>query len=64
MQVKWGHEIVFMYKGKISNPEILNKDAISIKEDDYEFDAVWVPIKDVIKGEKSLYPPFDYGRYL
>ena len=59
-----GHEIAFLYKGQITDESILSQKKVHIDEPDYEFDAVWVPFEQILKGDKPLYPVFDYRSVL
>jgi ADP-ribose pyrophosphatase YjhB (NUDIX family) len=59
-----GHEIVFMFKGELANKELRKQDKIHVVDADYEFDAVWVPVKELLNGDKPLYPSFDYSRFI
>ena len=59
-----GHEITFMFKGRVSDKSIEKKDAIHIQESDYEYTAYWISIKDVLEGKVILYPTADYKKYL
>jgi len=59
-----GHEITFMFKGRVSDKSIEKKDAIHIQESDYEYTAYWISINDVLEGKVILYPTADYKKYL
>lgn len=54
------HEIVFLYSGDLARKELYKQSPIHIIEDDHEFDAEWVPIKDILDGAIPLYPKFNY----
>jgi ADP-ribose pyrophosphatase YjhB (NUDIX family) len=58
------HEIAFLFKGVLERKELLNKDTFHVVEADYEFDATWVPIEDLLSGDKPLYPSSNYARFL
>jgi ADP-ribose pyrophosphatase YjhB (NUDIX family) len=55
-----GHEIVFMYIGDLKRKELYEQKVIHIVEETYEFDAEWIPVRDVMKGTKTLFPTFDW----
>ncbi len=59
-----GHEIAFLYKGTLSRKELTKQDTVRVLEDSYEFNAVWVPIDQILNGKKPLYPPTDYKKFL
>jgi len=59
-----GHEVIFLYKGTPEKKEWDMSKPLHIVEDTYEFDAVWVPIPDILTGDKPLYPALDYREYL
>lgn len=54
-----GHEIIFLYKGDLSNKNIYQQKFISIP-DDQNFPAEWVPISDILEDKIILYPSFNY----
>jgi 8-oxo-dGTP pyrophosphatase MutT (NUDIX family) len=58
------HEIVFLFKGDLQKKEIYDQQVIHIVEPDYEFDAMWVPIERILKGEVLLVPKTNWGKYL
>lgn len=53
------HEIIFLYKGDLSNKNIYQQKFISIP-DDQNFPAEWVPISDILEDKIILYPSFNY----
>lgn len=55
-----GHEIVFLYSGDLSRDELYERNPIHVIEDTYEFDAEWIPTKDILVGTIPLYPAMDY----
>ncbi len=57
------HEIVFLFKGRLARKELTEQNVIHIVEDSYEGDAVWVPIEEMLKGDRPLYPTTDYKKY-
>src|SRR3989344_4298780 len=59
-QGKKEHEIVFLYSGDLAKEELYETDPIKIVELDHEFEASWVPIKDILSGQIPIYPKFDY----
>lgn len=61
---KPGHQIVFLYEADLGDSEVYNKEIIHVVEEDYEFDAVWVPVKDVLEERVRLYPKYDYSKVL
>ncbi len=54
-----GHEIVFLYKGDLSNKEIYKKKIVPLADTE-EFPAEWVSISDILEGKVILYPSFNY----
>ncbi len=61
---KEDHEIAFLFKGTLARKELTEQDIIHIVDEKYEFDAVWVPIEELLNEEKPLYPSTDYKKYL
>ncbi len=59
-----GHEIVFLFKGTLSDPKLYKKDIVHIIEDGYEFDAEWIPNEYVINKKIRLYPEYEYSKIL
>jgi len=59
-QGKREHEIVFLYSGDLAKQELYETNPIKIIEPDHEFEANWVPIKDILSGKIPLYPKFNY----
>ena len=59
-----GHEIVFLYKGDLSNKALYEQEKIHIVEPYSEFDAEWVPIEDILNGKSILYPALNYSEVL
>lgn len=55
-----GHEIVFLFKGQLTKKELCEQESIHIDEDEYEFDARWIPIDKLLNGDAPLYPTLDY----
>ncbi|MES2315639.1 MAG: NUDIX domain-containing protein [Patescibacteria group bacterium] len=58
------HEIVFLYKGELSNKDLYKQEKIHIIEPNIEFDAEWISVKDVLEGKIILYPDLDYSGIL
>jgi len=58
------HEIAFLYKGKLTNEDILHLDIFHVVEDTYEFDAEWIAIEQILNGDTPLYPAAAYERLL
>ena len=61
---QYGHEITFLFKGDLGNRSFYDQDKIHIVENDYEFDALWIPIREVLEGKAVLYPEYDYSKVL
>lgn len=56
-----GHEIVFMYTGRLANSVLHTKDVISYAEHDgSQHEAVWIPAADILSGAARTYPTCDY----
>jgi ADP-ribose pyrophosphatase YjhB (NUDIX family) len=58
-----GHEIVFLYKGELTDKELYKKEKIKII-DGKEFFAEWIPLSDVQNGKIKLYPEFNYKKLI
>ncbi len=58
------HEIVFLFKGKPADRNLLKQDVLHVVEDGYEFDAVWVSTQELLEGDKPLNPKADYSKWL
>ena len=58
-----GHEIVFLYKGSPADKLDTSK-IIHVVDHEYEFDAVWVPVNELLKGTRPLYPECDYTKFI
>lgn len=61
---KPGHEITFMFSGEASDKSLNEKNPVHIVEPNYEFDAFWVPIEDIINKKVIVYPSCDYKKFL
>ncbi|MEI7463221.1 MAG: NUDIX domain-containing protein [Candidatus Taylorbacteria bacterium] len=61
---KRGHEIVFVYKGDLSDKELYNKEKILIIEPYGEIEAEWILTSDVLSNKIILYPAIDYTELL
>ena len=59
-----GHDVVFLYKGDLSNKTLYEQEKIHIVEPYLEFDAEWVPIEDIVSGKSILYPALNYSEIL
>jgi ADP-ribose pyrophosphatase YjhB (NUDIX family) len=59
-----GHDIVFLYKGELSNKTLYDQEKIHIVEPYAEFEAEWILIDDVLAGKTILYPALDYSKIL
>lgn len=59
-----GHEIVFLFKGQLARKELYKQDSVHIDEDEYEFDARWIPIDEILHGDAPLYPTLNYQALL
>jgi len=59
---KQGHEIVFMYKGKLADESFYKKEQFTFREGDREAEAGWFSQIDIEKEKLPIYPPFDYFR--
>jgi len=60
-----GHEIVFIYTGRLGNQALYEKDVISyLEHDGSHHEAVWVPLADVLSGAARTYPACDYRAIL
>ena len=61
---KKGHEIVFLFQGEVSQKSLEQQKTIHIVEDEYEYDAEWIPVENILKNDAMLYPAFDYAKFL
>jgi len=57
-----GHDVVFLYKGDLSNKELYNQEKIIIEEEYDTFEARWIPVQDILSGEAILYPDYDWSK--
>lgn len=57
-----GHQITFLYTGRLARKELHQQNPIHIVEETHEFDAEWVPVEDVLTGKTPLYPSTDCHR--
>lgn len=57
------HEVIFLYKGDLTNKDIYNTNTVPIldHEEDWK-NAEWIPISDILKDKVILYPSFDYKK--
>lgn len=51
-----GHEIVLVYEGRFSNPDIYNAETVPGIEEGASFTAKWKKIEEFRRGEAILYP--------
>ncbi len=58
------HEIISLFIGEPGTKNMTKGKIIHRVEDTYEFDILWVPIKDILDGDRPLYPKFDYEKVL
>lgn len=58
-----GQQIVFLFKGDLKDKSLYKKEKIPVI-DTKPFDAVWLPLQDVIDGKVKLYPEFDLSLLL
>jgi ADP-ribose pyrophosphatase YjhB (NUDIX family) len=61
---KDGHEIVFLYRGDLSDKGLYEKEKIHIVEPYGEFDAEWILVSDVLSEKVKLYPAMDCSSVL
>lgn len=59
-----GHEVVFLFKGDLSNKDLYKKGAVCQVAGEDWVNAEWVDISDIFKGKVKLYPEFDYKKFL
>ncbi len=57
---KPGHEIIFMYEGKLADESLYRKDKFMFMEGKRETEAGWYSKQDVEKEGSAVYPPFSY----
>ena len=63
-QGKRGHEIDYLFSGRLTLAELLKQRRFRLQEDDGELWAEWVPAVEIFNGSIPLYPPYDYRSYL
>lgn len=56
------HQIIFLYKGDLSNKELYKQEKIHIIEPYSQFEAEWISIEDVLSGKIKLYPSLDWAK--
>ncbi len=59
-----GHEVVFVYRGNLTDKTLYQKDLIRVKDNGKEFDVKWVSLDDMYSGKLKLYPELDYKTIL
>ncbi len=60
---KRGHEVIFLYKGDLTNKDIYNTEKVPIldRREDWK-DAEWILISDILEEKIIFYPSFDYKK--
>ncbi len=58
------HQTIYLFRAALVYKDIEDKDKIHIVEEKYEFDAYWIPVKDILEKRVILYPPFDQEKFL
>ncbi len=58
-----GHQIIFLFKGELSDKSLYAKEKIPVI-DTKSYDAVWLPLQDIMDGKIKLYPEFDINLLL
>ena len=53
---KNGHEIVFVYDGKLADQALYEKDLLHGDELGTSFEAVWIDLREIGPGSPPLYP--------
>jgi ADP-ribose pyrophosphatase YjhB (NUDIX family) len=51
-----GHELVWLYEGRLSDPSLYTRDVIEADEGGATFEAHWVDLAVFVRGEAPLYP--------
>ena len=59
-----GHEVIFVYKGNLSDKALYQKDLIKVEDCGKKFDVKLVSLDDVYSGKLKLYPEIDYKAIL
>lgn len=59
-QGKRGHEIDFLYNGDLVRKELYEMNSIRIVEPDMEFEAFWIPVKEIFEQGLQIYPIYNY----
>lgn len=55
-----GHEIVFVYEGKLADESFYKKESFTFLEGNRETKAGWFSKEDIARGKFPIYPPFTY----
>jgi len=58
------HEIIFLYRGELCDHALYQKESITIIEPFAQFEAIWVPLEDIITERARLYPAYSYQTVL
>jgi len=60
-----GHEIIFLYTGKLTDTSLYDRKVVPFLEDDgSEHEAVWINVSDIIAREVLVYPTFEFRKVL
>jgi len=51
-----GHELVWVFEGRFSDPSFYDRDVIECDEGGFKFEAHWVPLAIFASSETPLYP--------
>ncbi len=58
---KQGHDVIFLYRGDLSDKALYDKKIVRIVEPYGELEAEWVSIEDALTKKVILYPALDYS---
>jgi ADP-ribose pyrophosphatase YjhB (NUDIX family) len=58
-----GQEVVFLYAGELTDPELYAREEIPLIEPDQQKVAIWTPTEDLLEGRVFCYPPADYAAH-
>lgn len=58
------HELISLFVGEPKEDKLDKSKVIHKVEDTYEFDVVWISVKEVLQGKRILRPERDYSGFL
>jgi ADP-ribose pyrophosphatase YjhB (NUDIX family) len=58
-----GQEVVFLFAGFLTDPEIYGRERIPMHEPGKDKVAIWTPVEELLEGRVFCYPPADYATH-